>query len=174
MTDNTTPNTNQQQNTPPEGNGSAGKMFTQEEVNKIVQERLARERAKATDDATLTARENELKAREEAFNARLEKANLKAKTDAFKAILSEVGVYGPRIDPITEDSKKAAAFIESMEIDETGDIKNRSGLLTRAKAEFSEYIATTIVKGAPVEHPLENTSSSPTATLLKRAFGLTD
>lgn len=40
MTDNNTPNTTQQANTPPEGNGTAGKMFTQEEVNNIVRERL--------------------------------------------------------------------------------------------------------------------------------------
>lgn len=49
MTDNNTPNTTQQENsTQPEGNGPAGKMFTQEEVNTIVRERLARERAKGT------------------------------------------------------------------------------------------------------------------------------
>mgnify|MGYP000343898590 CR=1 FL=1 len=47
MTDNNTPNTTQQANTPPEGNGTAGKMFTQEEVNSIVKDRLARERRRA-------------------------------------------------------------------------------------------------------------------------------
>ena len=47
MTNNNTPNTTQQENaTQPEGNGTAGKVFTQEEVNSIVKERLARERAK--------------------------------------------------------------------------------------------------------------------------------
>lgn len=48
MTDNNTQNTTQQANTQPEGNGTAGKTFTQEEVNSIVRERLARERAKGT------------------------------------------------------------------------------------------------------------------------------
>lgn len=59
MTDNNTPNTTQQEsNTQPEGNGTAGKMFTQEEVNSIVKERLARERAKGqTSDITDTAAE---------------------------------------------------------------------------------------------------------------------
>lgn len=46
MTDNNTQNTTQQANTQPEGNGPAEKMFTQEEVNSIVKDRLARERAK--------------------------------------------------------------------------------------------------------------------------------
>lgn len=46
MTDNNTPNTTQQENTTqPEGNGPAGKMFTQEEVNNIVRERLNRVKA---------------------------------------------------------------------------------------------------------------------------------
>lgn len=52
MTDNNTPNTAQQENTQPEGNGTAGKMFTQEEVNSIVKERLARERAKGQTSGT--------------------------------------------------------------------------------------------------------------------------
>lgn len=53
MTDNNTPNTAQQENTTqPEGNGPAGKVFTQEEVNSIVKERLARERAKGQTSST--------------------------------------------------------------------------------------------------------------------------
>lgn len=53
MTDNNTPNTTQQENTTqPEGNGPAGKVFTQEEVNSIVKERLARERAKGQTSST--------------------------------------------------------------------------------------------------------------------------
>ena len=55
MTDNNTQNATQQQNTTqPEGNGTAGKMFTQEEVNSIVRERLARERAKGQTEAATT------------------------------------------------------------------------------------------------------------------------
>lgn len=45
--------------------GSDGKMFTQEDVNRIVSERLARERDKLVDD-----RENELKAREARLDCR--------------------------------------------------------------------------------------------------------
>ena len=55
MTDKNPQNTTQQENpTQPEGNGPAGKMFTQEEVNNIVRERLARERAKGTTDPDTT------------------------------------------------------------------------------------------------------------------------
>lgn len=52
MTNNNTPNTTQQASTQPEGNGPAGKMFTQEEVNSIVKDRLARERAKGQTSGT--------------------------------------------------------------------------------------------------------------------------
>ena len=70
MTDNNTQNTIQQAtNTQPEGNGTAGKVFTQEEVNSIIRERLARERAKGqtsgvTDNsaAELDAEKNQLEA----------------------------------------------------------------------------------------------------------------
>lgn len=56
----------QQVNTQPEENG--GKTFTQEDVNRIVGERLAKDRAK--NDADLIKREQELKQRELAMTAR--------------------------------------------------------------------------------------------------------
>lgn len=53
--------------TPPEDNGApASKTFTQDEVNKIISERLARERAKAEPDP-MELRERELTARESAW-----------------------------------------------------------------------------------------------------------
>lgn len=56
-----------QDDTQPEENGESGRMFTQEEVNHIVSERLARERAKqisSQEFQDLEARENRLKCRE--------------------------------------------------------------------------------------------------------------
>ena len=53
--------------TQPEDNGAAGKTFTQEEVNRIVSDRLARERAKQEpqiDPEELAQREKDLAARE--------------------------------------------------------------------------------------------------------------
>lgn len=58
MTDNNTQNTTQQANTQPEENGTAGKMFTQEEVNSIVKDRLARERAKGQTSGTANDNDN--------------------------------------------------------------------------------------------------------------------
>lgn len=61
---------NTEPTTHPEDNGASGKMFTQEEVNKIVSERLNRERTKAepshqdTREIELSKRESRLACRE--------------------------------------------------------------------------------------------------------------
>lgn len=48
---------------------SGEKLFTQEQVNQIVSERLARERSKAATEQATTDREKALDAREQALNA---------------------------------------------------------------------------------------------------------
>ena len=68
MNENTNQNIEQQPTTPtPEASGGQGeKLFTQDDVNRIVSDRLARERAKAEPDT----REAELKAREARMDCR--------------------------------------------------------------------------------------------------------
>lgn len=69
---NTTQNTEQQPTTPtPEASGGQGgeRTFTQEEVNRIVADRLARERAK-TEPSPADEREQALKAREAKLDCR--------------------------------------------------------------------------------------------------------
>lgn len=69
---NTNRNTEQQPTTPtPEDKGGQGsRMFTQEEVNRIVSDRLAREREKLTQPPQEDEREKALREREEALQAR--------------------------------------------------------------------------------------------------------
>ena len=72
MTDKNPQNTTQQENTTqPEGNGPAGKMFTQEEVNNIVRERLNRVKAGAAEQderaTALDEREAAVQQREQAM-----------------------------------------------------------------------------------------------------------
>ena len=79
MTDNNTPNTAQQENaTQPEGNGPAGKMFTQEEVNNIVRERLNRVKAGAAEQderaTALDEREAAVQQREQAMQQKESRA----------------------------------------------------------------------------------------------------
>lgn len=72
MLNENTKNTNQQASTQPEDNGGTEKMFTQEDVNRIVQERLARERAKTPADQLTEMQERtaDLEKREAALSCR--------------------------------------------------------------------------------------------------------
>ena len=72
MSEETNQNTNQQPTTQPADNGnqSGGKMFTQDEVNKIVSDRLARDREKRTEQQQDDTREQALKAREAKLDCR--------------------------------------------------------------------------------------------------------
>lgn len=70
----TNQNSEQQPNTQPAENGNqgGGRLFTQQEVDRILKERLARERAKATPQEPTEAekREKDLTARESRLNCR--------------------------------------------------------------------------------------------------------
>lgn len=76
MSEETNQNTNQnaiqQPTTPPADNGnqSCGKMFTQDEVNRIVSDRLARDREKRTAQQQDDTKELALKARESKLDCR--------------------------------------------------------------------------------------------------------
>lgn len=83
-TNNTTVANEQQETTQPEDNGTQSKKtFTQDEVNKIVSERLARERAKSEAIYTdIEARENAIADKERAFEDK-EKAFLEKENRLF-------------------------------------------------------------------------------------------
>lgn len=120
---NTTQNTEQQPITPtPEASGAQGgeRMFTQDDVNRIVSERLARERQK-TEPAAVDVREAELKARESRLDCRdyleglvkggkaasgvtglidvLDTTN-KAKFEKTVSALLELGAFNPQLEPL--------------------------------------------------------------------------
>ncbi len=67
-------NTEQPTTPTPEADGGQGRTFTQEEVNRIVSERLAREREKLTQQPQEDEREKALREREVALEARESKA----------------------------------------------------------------------------------------------------
>lgn len=110
-----TKTTQQPETTHPEDNGAApGKTFTQEDVNRIVSERLARERDKAALDRAkedpAERREKELAAREAALSCReyisgkgypaaLVDILDTADADKFKAQVEKLVELFPDIDP---------------------------------------------------------------------------
>lgn len=112
---------NQQQRatTQPEGNGATapGKTFTQEQVNQIVSERLARERTKAepspeeTREKDLSARENKLTCKEFVTEGKYPNALLEifdtSDADKFKASVDALFKAFPQL---TENPGKALVF----------------------------------------------------------------
>lgn len=125
-------NINQQQEaqqgttTQPEDNGSTGKMFTQEDVNRIVSERLARERAKTPADqlteiqeraADLEKREAELSCREYIAENGYSKVLLDVfntdNTDAFKDSIDALHKAFPGLD-LSEGSRQTKPLSTGM------------------------------------------------------------
>lgn len=98
-------NMNQNQTADPAaGQGTGGKTFTQEDVNHIVQERLAKEKAKNSGDADFARREQELAQRELHMTA--------------KEMLSEKGLPVQLFNALNckdeETMKKSIATIETV------------------------------------------------------------
>ena len=91
------------------GNQAQGKTFTQEEVNNIVRERLARERAKAESsqpdqrEQDLTARENALSCREYIAEKKYPKELLELfptdNAEQFKASVDKLLKIFPQLKP---------------------------------------------------------------------------
>lgn len=89
---------------PAAGQGTGEKTFTQDDVNRIVQERLAKEKAKNSGEADLAKREQELAQRELHMTA--------------KELLSEKGLPVQLFDALNctdeETMKKSIATIETV------------------------------------------------------------
>lgn len=130
MTDNT--NTSQQQTTTPTPEGTGGKMFTQDEVNKIVSDRLAREREKLSDGS-------EYKAKYEAVQKELE--GMKAaqlhqqKEAAYRDLLARANIYDITLksgEQITTDAAGAWRVCHDHTL--LGDVVN----VTADRPEYAE------------------------------------
>lgn len=111
-------NQNQNQSADPAaGQGTGEKTFTQEDVNRIVQERLAKEKARNSGDTDLARREQELAQRELHMTA--------------KELLSEKGLPVQLFDALNctdkESLEKSIATIETVfkeyKANATGNIK---------------------------------------------------
>ena len=107
-------NENTQRTTTPTPEAEGGKMFTQDEVNKIVSDRLAREREKLADGS-------EYKAKYEAVQRELE--GMKAaqlhqqKEAAYRDLLARASISEKRIATVV---KASASEVDALELDESG------------------------------------------------------
>ena len=143
-------NENTQQTTTQTPEGTGGKMFTQDEVNKIVSDRLAREREKLADGS-------EYKAKYEAVQKELE--GMKAaqlhqqKEAAYRDLLARASISEKRIAAVM---KASASEIDAVELDETGKAVGADKLVEAIKTEWADFVVTTVIKGVDVPHPPYN------------------
>lgn len=137
-----------------------------EEVNAIMDERdNAIRRAEKAEKDLLDAnhsKEDAEKALKDYKDAQTAKDTYTAKTAKAKALLKQAGVLDKYIDDIVNDSKKGEDFINALELDEKGEIKNSDKALEKAKADFSGKIAKVTVTGAKEVNPPTNTASKMT------------
>lgn len=152
----------QQQTTTPTPEGTGGKLFTQDEVNKIVSDRLAREREKLTQQTAFEEREKALQEREKAFEAKEARA---AKEAAVRAYYQEKGVTGRALEVAMKGS---GPEIDALELAD-GQVKDFTAIDSLIGGVFAGLVSKTVTVGAPVTHP--PSSYQPTMTdALKNAF----
>ena len=145
MDDNT--NNTQQQTIDATPAATGGRTFTQDEVNRIVSDRLARDREKLAD-------ESEYKAKYEAAQKELE--GMKAaqlhqqKEAAFRDLLAKADIYEKRIATVI---KASAAEIDALELDESGKAVGADKLVEAIKSEWADFVETVEIKGADTPYP---------------------
>ena len=146
----TTPSTAQQA----ENNGSE-RTFTQDEVNTIVADRLARERSKSAERVgDLDAREKDLKAREEALEAKSQRFS---QWEACKQYLADNHISAALLDKL--DTSDPEAFKTAVKA-----VQSVTG---------NGYSVTKTTTGAKVDTPpMWLSQGKDKDAELKRAFGL--
>ena len=137
-----------------ENNGSE-RTFTQDEVNTIVADRLARERSKSAERVgDLDAREKDLKAREEALEAKSQRFN---QWEACRQYLADNHISAALLDKL--DTSDPEAFKTAVKA-----VQSVTG---------NGYTVTTTTTGARVDTPPTWLSQGKDKDAeLKRAFGL--
>lgn len=151
---NSTPSAAQQA----ENNGSE-RVFTQDEVNRIVAERLARERSKGAESADdLTARESDLKAREEALAAKTKRFDAWEAREACKKYLN--------------DNDISERLLEKLDTSDPEAFKN--AVQAVQSATDGKFTVRHITTGAKVDNPplWLNQGGTDKSAIAKRAFGL--
>ena len=76
------------------------------------------------------------------------KATKAQKSEAYKALLKEIGVNDKRIDAIIK-----VTDLDGMELDADGKLKDAADLRKTAKDEWSDFIVTTHTQGAQTATP---------------------
>lgn len=133
--------------TTPTPEETGGRMFTQDEVNKIVSDRLAREREKLADEDSYRAKYEALSKELESMKAAQARQQ---KEDVYRALLKQAGISEKRIATVV---KASAAEIDALELDSSGRAVGTDQLMDSIKSEWADFIPVTRTEGAPTPNP---------------------
>lgn len=75
-----------------------------------------------------------------------------AKEKAYRTLLREAGISDKRLDSVLKVSD-----VDSVELDENGAVKDADKLMETVKADWSDFIVTNTMAGAPTANPPANT-----------------
>lgn len=147
MSTNTT-STEQNANTrtPEVAGGQGERLFTQSELNSIVQDRLARERERIAKEAEQDTRERELERREQALKA---KEDMAVKMTAVRTYYEGKGITGKALEIAMKGSTQEIDALELVD----GKINDYSTIDALIGGVFSGLVGQTVTKGADVAHP---------------------
>lgn len=97
-------------------------------------------------------------------SVKAEQTKLK-KTEAYKALLKDVGVSAKRIDSIIK-----VTSMDDLELDADGNIKDADKVKESVKTEWADFIVTEQTQGADTKTPPENNGGAGAKTLSRAAL----
>lgn len=126
-----------------------------EELEKELEKTKKELKEATSDDAEekLKAKYDMLKEEFKEYKKEIEAKTVKeTKSKAYKEMLKEAGISDKRIEAVLKVSD-----VDSIELDEEGNINNKDELIKGIKEEWSDFIQTADVQGAKTENPPANT-----------------
>ena len=119
---------------------------------KSIEKELVRAQAKAEELEETTQKYKDLQTEFETYKADVNAKNvLASKEKLYREVLKKAGVSDKRIDSVMRVTK-----LDDVELDKDGNFKDEKALIDSIKSEWSDFIVTTITKGAEVSTPPAN------------------
>lgn len=142
-------------NSTPEVNGGE-KLFTQDEVNRIVSDRLARERERLADSSEFKAKYESVLAELNGLKAaQLRQTKETAYREIARSALDpeKTGALPEKHLDLVVKVARADNVIDAMELDENGAVIDADKIKEAIGREWSDYVVFTTTTGADIAHP---------------------
>lgn len=174
MTDKTTPES-ETDGTPPEsGEKPTGKTFTQQDLDRLIDERLKRERAKYADYGDLKKAAEQWKAHEDAQKSELEKLQSqvtaaiaerdKAQADKRAALVQVSAMAEIQAKGVPPDRLKAAyklLEVDGLKVEDDGTVNGLTDAVDRLLKDNAFLVAEPNGKGTPAKPGAKTSPANP-------------